>query len=983
MNTMRLLGLFLPLLLCVNLIFAQSSFDQAYVNNTLVPSGVLEAVAYTNTHMIHLSNNDPSCMGLPQAYGIMGLHDDGKNYFIENGALVASISGVSIQEQKNSAAFQIQGYAQTFQHFMQLEVGVNGDFHNPQAIRNVLHQLSEIPDSGIVNNLARDMQVYSVLDFMNDSAMAQIYNFDVSFFDLESVFGQNNFSVLSSPRIEFTPTGIESSSHIKYELTQQKSAEFGPAIWNPAATCNFSSRSGTPISAITIHTIQGTYAGAISWAMNCLSNVSYHYVIRSSDGQVTQMVLEADKAWHVGTENPYTIGYEHEGYVSDPSWYTEAMYTSSSDLSRDITNSGYGIPPLRTFYGDATVGTNLLGGCTKIKGHQHYPNQTHTDPGVNWDWEKYYRMINNTPIITTITNATDNFYDTGGAAGDYSDDERELWLIEPFNAQSITIDFTVFNVESGYDNLYIYDGNTINAPLIGSYTGSNSPGTITSSTGALLIEFRSDCSTLSNGWEATYTSVLYDITAPATTISSNPIWHTTDFTIDIIDSDTQSGPHTGFYLLAEKATTSAQWTSNASFGFVHESFEENASNWISAVGTYTPTAGLFVFSDTNEQNSNSYTSVTQDISNIYLYSWDQVITSNASDQRAGMHFFCDNPNLPHRGNSYFVYLRENDDKVQLFSVTNDVLNLEMEVDYSINSGQSYNCKAMYNPVTGEIKVYVDDVFQLTWTDPTPLISGGFISLRTGGTEAEFDNVRVFKSRLQTVNVSAGIASEFSVESDNAIPTGICKSIVIDSADNWSLVDEETYLLDFTPPTINFLNDGLAADIDTFTTTTIEANWETEDIHSGIGNYEFAIGTLPNVDDVVSWTANGLSESFGTVISSPIYNQVYYVSIRAYNQAGLSNQFMSNGQRYIDNLGLTESLLNHVSIHPNPTNSFVKIEQLPINTEVYIYNMEGKLINHQKVSGNYNFNVEALSSGSYKLLIQNNDVFVVKQVIIQH
>lgn len=980
---MKLLGLLLTLLLSFNIGFSQTGFEQAYNNNTLVPSGILEAVAFTNTHMVHLTNNTASCSGLPRAYGIMGLHDNGENYFIENGSIVAAISGITIQDQKASSEAQIMAYAMAFNHFMQIEVGINGNFHSPQAIKNALYELSEIPDSGIVNKLARDMQVYSILSFMNNPAMAQSYNFDISFFNLDAVFGTNNHTVLSSPKIHFTSTGIESSSHVQYEIQHQKSTEFGPAIWNPAATCNFSSRSGTPISAITIHTIQGTYAGAISWAQNCASSVSYHYVIRSSDGQVTQMVLEEDKAWHVGTENPYTIGYEHEGYVDDPSWYTEEMYTSSSDLSRDITNSGYGIPPLRTFYGDATVGTNLLGGCTRIKGHQHYPSQSHTDPGINWNWEKYYRMINNTPVITTLTNTSDDFYDTGGALGDYSNDERKLWLIEPFNAQSITIDFTVFNIELGYDNLYIYDGDNIDAPLIGSYSGSSSPGTVTSSTGSLLIEFRSDCSTLSNGWEASYTTVLSDLTAPTTTISSSQIWHTTDFNIDISDADTQSGPHTGFYLLGEKAIASSQWNSSGSNGFVHEQFEENASNWTSSVGVYSFNSGSYIFSDTNESNSNSYTQVTQDISSIYLYSWDQTITSNAVNQRAGLHFFCDNPNLPNRGNSYFVYIRENDDKVQLFSVTNDVFTIESEVNYAINSGQNYNCKTIYNPSTGEIKVYIDDVFTLSWTDPSPLIAGDFISLRTGGTEAQFDNIHVFKSRNQTVTATASASGIFSIESENAIPTGLCKSIVIDSAENWSIIDEEMFLLDFSAPTITFLNDGISSDIDTFTTANIQANWQIADIHSDIYDYEYAIGTLPNVDDVIGWTSNGLISSFGEVLASPIYNEVYYISIRAINQAGLSNQFMTNGQRYIDNLGMIESQLNQISVFPNPANSSVQITNVSGNMNVYLYDTQGRIIEHQTISESHSINTTHLSSGTYRLIISQGGTFIVKQLRVQH
>ena len=59
------------------------------------------------------------------------------------------------------------------------------------------------------------------------------------------------------------------------------------------------------------------------------------------------MLCESDKGWHVGTENPYTIGIEHDGYVSDPNNYTVAMYATTADLCADIANSGYGIEALR------------------------------------------------------------------------------------------------------------------------------------------------------------------------------------------------------------------------------------------------------------------------------------------------------------------------------------------------------------------------------------------------------------------------------------------------------------------------------------------------------------------------------------------------------------------------------------------------------------------------------------------------------------
>ena len=44
----------------------------------------------------------------------------------------------------------------------------------------------------------------------------------------------------------------------------------------------------------------GTYQGAISWFKDPASQVSAHYVVRNSDGQVSQVVAEADRAWSQG-----------------------------------------------------------------------------------------------------------------------------------------------------------------------------------------------------------------------------------------------------------------------------------------------------------------------------------------------------------------------------------------------------------------------------------------------------------------------------------------------------------------------------------------------------------------------------------------------------------------------------------------------------------------------------------------------------------
>ena len=964
-----------------------NDFQNAYVANPAVPAGLLEAVAWSNTHMVHLKNPQKSCVGIPSPYGIMGLFDDGENYFIENGVLIASLSGISVAQQKSSPANQIMAYAKAYSQKLQAEILLGGLITEGYLIRKVVHSLSEIPDSGVVNHLARDMQVYSVLEFMNSPEKAQQYNFSQQTIDIQDVFGIHNYAVLSSSKIRFTPTQILSDNNEAYipEVNLTKTLEYGPAIWNPSPACNYSSRNGTAISATTIHTTQGSYAGSISWGQNCASNVSWHYIVRSSDGQVTQMVLEADKAWHVGTENSYTIGIEHEGYVDDASWYTTVMYNVSANLSRDICDSGYGIPPLRTYYGLGTIGANPLGACLKIKGHQNFPNANKGDPGVNWDWERYYRLINFDTPFTNITNLTGTFFDSGGPTANYQDDERMIWRFGTPTSTSVTVDFTSFDVEIDYEDLFIYDGDSINDPLIGTWTGTNSPGQITSTGGYLVVEFRSDCGTTGPGWNATY-SITEPIVTPVDSIAATTAiipdasWQTVDFTVDFTDSDNLSGVAEKFYLVGEKAMTENDWHSIGSSRFAYESFEDNANNWFPVTGTFTMNAGAYQFSDVAEQNSNTYMSVAQVGSEIYLYEWDQTITSSGTNQRAGIHFFCDNPNLSNRGYSYFVYLRESDNAVEIFSVDNNVFTSQSYIPQTLNAGQTYNCKVVYNPATGWIKVFIDDVFHSEWQDTTPLTSGGFISLRSGGCAVNFDNVQVYHARNSQANIS--VTSEMTIESENAVPSGYIKTIILDSVNNLSAPSTSTYLVDLTAPTLNLINDGNSTDIDTFMISTIEANWSIDDIHSSVANYEVAIGTAAGLDDVVAWSSNGITATFSSVLASPVLNQIYFISVRATNNAGLMDEFNSDGQRYVNTASLENIILQQISVYPNPATEFISFSNAPEDFNILLSDAKGKIVIQQNMKGTAKLNVSELAIGSYTVTIFIEDKFIVKRLIIK-
>jgi hypothetical protein len=971
-------------LLSSQLTFGQINFTSAYEACPNVPKGLLETIAFCNTRFEVLDNTvQSSCIGIPLPFGVMGLFDDGKGYFRENARTVATLSGISIAEQKDNPQQQVMAYAKAVQFLMSKHAQKKGEDDQGKILYSVLRELSEIPTEGYINRFAMDAQIYQVFRYLNDAEFAPEHGFEPLEIDLKSIFGINNLKVLSAKKVILTDDGILNDKNEKYTLNQLKSDDYGPAIWNPAPPCNYSSRNGVAVSAITIHTIQGSYAGAISWAQNCDSNVSYHYVIRSSDGQVTQMVSEANKAWHVGSENPYTIGYEHEGYVNNAAWYTEAMYNSSADLSRDIINSGYGIPGLRTYYGASSSSVQVLGNCTKIKGHQHYPNQSHTDPGINWNWEKYYRLINNNPTITTITTPTGNFYDSGGASGNYTNDERLLWLFQPPGANSVALNFSSFSTEAGYDRMFIYNGATINAPLIGSYMGTNSPGNVNSSGGSLLVEFRSDCATVSSGWAATISSTSADNQAPVSSVVNPQEWATQDFTATLTDND-NIGVVGRYYLVADVDPQTQKWSSNPDLGFLNEEYETDAAGWYPIVGEFSHQSTFYRQSNTTEQNTNAYFTLAQDNSTAFMYEWDQNITSAGTNQRAGLHFFCSDPTLPNRGNSYFVFFRETEQKVQIYKVIDDVFSPKTNDNCVVTANTNYTYRVTFDPQSGWIKVYVNNQLVTQWQDIEPLQSGSAISLRTGGCSVDFDNLRVYRSRASAVNVSVGPNGAMRFQSSNAADAGLIRSMAHDEAANWSVAGVQYYKVDWTVPELDFLNDGTGVDIDTTFNPVISANWLGYDEHSLIGSYEVAIGILPSLNNVLTWTPVGNVTSYTHTLSNPIYDQVYHVSLRVINGAGLNSLFVSNGQRLVDGstIGLPHHDLAQILVYPNPATSNFSIEGLEGVYGLTVYDASGKLIMNEEFEQSIQIECTNWSAGIYQLVIKQGNSFILKKLVIE-
>ena len=493
-----------------------SAFQSAYQACPGIPQGLLEAISFTNTHCNHLTDanyfhDGPDAM--PRAYGLMGLVKDGKGYFRENLHLVAELSGISEAEILENPEKNVLAYAKAFENLTKESKAT--------AIKDylsVIQQLSELPIGVEKDVYPMQSMLYSVCTFLNDAKKAEQFGFPKYDIDLKSVFAEH-YDLLTAP-----------------ELRVSRGPDYPLAIWDPAPECNWEPRT-KQVSAVVIHYTEGSYAGCISWFKNCDAQVSAHYVIRSADGQVTQMVREADKAWHARTANGYTIGIEHEAYGNIWSFFTEEMYQSSADLIRDICSRHAIINGHRTFYRDTldngiclNNGLHDLGGeeaCTKIRGHQHYPDQSHTDPGPYWDWNYYYKLINEGTPVTNLEGEEGSLNHQN-----YGDDERKIWVIRGPEESTIQLNFNSFSLEADYDFLWIYDGDNVYAPKIGRWN-THSPGTVQASGNAMCVEFRSDCATTDTGWEASWQALMPSVPIPEVEVPKGVYPNPTDgkFTI--------------------------------------------------------------------------------------------------------------------------------------------------------------------------------------------------------------------------------------------------------------------------------------------------------------------------------------------------------------------------------------------------------------------------------------------------------------------
>ncbi|MGI8586745.1 MAG: S-layer homology domain-containing protein [Chloroflexia bacterium] len=329
-----------------------------------VPPALLEAVGYVETHWY-------SRDGAPNDYAQVGVM-----------SLRLPPTGDSLAR----AAKLLGADPATVQHDTPTNI---------RAAAALLHRLAQSSHAAL-ESLPAWYPVVAAYSDIPDPVVARSYAYSV-------------FSLLQTGLTAVAPGGetltIPASSKLVLPDTADplgltpNSDDYPPAHWVAANSNNFQlGRQYGPLNFIVIHDTEGSYQSAISWFQNPSSGVSAHFVTRSNDGDITQMVHNADTAYHAGNwdYNVRAIGVEHEGYQGQPGWYTNAMYNASAALVRTMADR-FGIHKDHAH----------------IIGHYQVPNQSppaHTDPGPNWDWAGYLaRVRNDSAMVARVDNTDSDF----------------------------------------------------------------------------------------------------------------------------------------------------------------------------------------------------------------------------------------------------------------------------------------------------------------------------------------------------------------------------------------------------------------------------------------------------------------------------------------------------------------------------------------------------------------------------------------------
>ena len=314
-----------------------------------VPAIILKAAAQVQSNW---AQTGPSFYG---SYGMMGLIETDR---VKQITLAAGITKSSVDEIKNEAKANIRAAAALLAYYQKGKPKSDNLADWFEATR----ELTGLSDEEMKTSLATSF--YNVIK--NGSKTVSLWR---EIIEIDA-------NPITIPEYKNAPEKANRS----VQGVPSTTTDYPTAV-NRLATCNYATgRNGYNIDYYFVHYIAvGTYAGSIAWFRDCTRTTglsSANYIIRNSDGEISQVVRESDRAYAQGVTqyNGGGISTEHEVLTTNLAmWDSEPMLVAAANLAIDVCNRNNiprvrrGVNGDRGIYGHSDVRATLCPNLTDAR----------------------------------------------------------------------------------------------------------------------------------------------------------------------------------------------------------------------------------------------------------------------------------------------------------------------------------------------------------------------------------------------------------------------------------------------------------------------------------------------------------------------------------------------------------------------------------------------------------------------------------------